>query len=517
MGQTESADAAQSWGDESIVVMVHVGENHNTYATCQLQFGRNTKQSPPSQEQYQRLFALLDEFLNRVRDGNIDRPMMAVVAGKIMDGNFVELSKHDQLKLHGSELSRHIERRAGSTTSSNSFLLQWKVPLHQDCRKRFAVIIFNFCKSYDVRAFMPFDASNVTGHILSEYIGLHGSGEDPPVVDGRDKPGIYIIGGLVSETDPRYPEGTYQYPSKSTSYYDDDKHRIEEGPNLTVGRYAHVAARMPNGNIVVAGGAHEINGIADIGVPAYENLSDDAADEIVTVPTLTCEFLASRRTGFNMMRARLTVARLYAACAVTNKGTLIVCGGTSDVDRDSTVFHKTIEMLDYDADRFVRLNTFMKIARMKHTATAISDNEIIVCGGQIAERGQSVATNTTEIINIETGQAMMSVPMKIPRDSHSATLLSDGTVFICGQGSAEILDLRRRTSTQVDLFDAKAPLPIHSIAARLRSGDVLFVEGGRDSLLGPQPETQIYIEDKKDFLYGTTIHKHRASFAMTSF
>jgi len=210
----------------------------------------------------------------------------------------------------------------------------------------------------------------------------------------------------------------------------------------------------------------------------------------------------------------LVAPRVGAACAVTNNGTLVVCGGSSGTGSYYATCQNTVEIMDNETKKFTLHSIYLRRRRCCHTATAISNNEILVCGG-LTPSGDS--TDSTEILNLETGQTRPSVSMRIPRESHSATLLSDGTVFICGQGSAEILDLRRRTSTPVDLFDAKAPLPIHSIAARLRSGDVLFVEGGRDSLLGPQPETQIYLEDKKDFLYGTTIHKHRASFAMTSF
>ncbi len=512
MGQSYSA-GNPSDGKKSITIMVHFGHFYQTDGSCQLQFGRNVATSPPSQDEYGKLTVMLRQFLVKIKDGQIKDPMMAVVAGKMIDGNFVEISRHDHLILYPSEMMRRFRTQQGyakvdmNQLARHRFYLQWKLPLHPISRRRIAEMIFNIGALYGVGIDFAPDPLNVTGFVLSEHIRVHDELNQPPVSEGSDRNGIWVTGGNVEHGDARYPEAVFNYPTTRTAYYDDDDEEFVPGPRLTVGRSNHISARMPNGDIIVAGGITERGGVAELGIEGFEESGHQ--DENVTSEVIrSCERLVAGGTKFEKMPFDLMAPRVDAACAVTSYGTLVVCGGKAETGRNSTTCQNTVEVMDNDTKHFNLLSMTMRTGRCRHTATAISNKEILVCGG-ITSSGHS--TTFTEILNLETGQTRPSVAMRLPRASHSATLLSDGTIFICGEGSAEIMDLSKGTSTALSIPER---LPQSPIAARLRSGDVMFFESADTVVLS---QSHLYKEDSKKIRPAASLDRNRDHFAMTSY
>jgi hypothetical protein len=149
-------------------------------------------------------------------------------------------------------------------------------------------MIFNVCALYGVGVFIYPDPKNVTGFVLSEHTRVHDELRAPSVRDVRDRAGIWVTGGNVEHGDARYPEAVFNYPTTKTAYYDDDDEEFVSGPRLIVGRSNHVSARMPNGDIIVAGGITERGGVAELGIEGFEESGHQ--DENVTSEVITsCE------------------------------------------------------------------------------------------------------------------------------------------------------------------------------------------------------------------------------------
>ncbi|WP_437290832.1 kelch repeat-containing protein [Sorangium sp. So ce406] len=121
----------------------------------------------------------------------------------------------------------------------------------------------------------------------------------------------------------------------------------------------------------------------------------------------------------------------------------------------------------------------MKAARADHTATLLSDGRIFVAGGY----GPEGALDSAELFDPSSGRWSTLQPMRAARTAHTATLLSDGRVLVAGgEGgdgvldSAELFDPRSgRWST---LQPMRAARTAHT-ATLLEDGRVLVV-GGAD-------------------------------------
>ncbi|MEU7144801.1 kelch repeat-containing protein [Nocardia sp. NPDC046473] len=87
----------------------------------------------------------------------------------------------------------------------------------------------------------------------------------------------------------------------------------------------------------------------------------------------------------------------------------------------------------------------LNVARRLHTSTRLADGKVLVTGGitgpvTVPARG----TNATEIFDPANGGTWTAVAsMNEPRFSHSATLLTDGTVLVAGGCSARSADTNR--------------------------------------------------------------------------
>jgi hypothetical protein len=70
----------------------------------------------------------------------------------------------------------------------------------------------------------------------------------------------------------------------------------------------------------------------------------------------------------------------------------------------------------------------MHDARYAHTATLLSNGEVLVAGGQDGNQVLSSA----ELYDPRTSRWMVTAPMHDARYEHTATLLRDGTVLVAG-------------------------------------------------------------------------------------
>jgi hypothetical protein len=498
MGQVESASTEAAPPDEKMIVEVVLYDKDKVFDRAELTFSRDTHKHPPSKEQYNMLRTSLAHFFAETKVGTIKHPVIRVTSIRSVDGVYAPLDDEEHLKLRANKIAEGLEIPAEGQTQlpdivrSKPILLDWHIPLHPDYRLTMAQLLYRACIAYGVWVIVQTvgdkNRNNVTAHVLAEY--LQKSGREivvnpKPVTDVRDRPGIYVTGGINSSM-----SSTTETILDTTLVFDDESRTFMEGPKLNTARYNHVAARMPNGDIIVAGG-----------------LSAD------NIPLLTCERLAAGDTVFRLMGTQLKRHRVSAACTVTPNGVLIICGGES-VDAG---IGDTIEAFDDASGVFKLLAVKMHFPRKEHTVTAISNHELVVCGG--IKGHYNVPVLTCETIDLKKGTAKYVFTLDQERVRHVAVLLKTNTILLCGglnkdtPTSAEVHDMSsgKHEKIHVDKLFHKV-----QFASLLRTGEVLL-GGGAEIGHRNTNATQIYRDTNNTVVNGPRLDGNRVGCAATSY
>ena len=250
----------------------------------------------------------------------------------------------------------------------------------------------------------------------------------------------------------------------SCDIFDPVANTIVAGPSMTVGRYLHSAALLPNGQVLVAGGLTTTNEIAsaDIYDPTSNTFTPLAGSMSVT-------------------RAE-SPALLLSAGAGAGKVLFIggVGGQAPDASTGTGVTLTTADLFDPgDASAvqgsFSLLAAQLGIARTQLAAALLPGGGVLAVGGAAL----LVNDNTAETIDAGLGAfAPTANTMSVARGTASAAVLPDGRVFIVGSGSgypatADIYDPTTNTFSSVTL-----PVPAANQAiVTLKSGRVMLAGG----------------------------------------
>lgn len=220
-------------------------------------------------------------------------------------------------------------------------------------------------------------------------------------------------------------------------------------------RYGHLAVRLGDGRVLVAGGLDDVRA---------GKLSSAALFDPSTGVTAT---------------ARMSVPRYRPAAAVLADGTVLVAGG----EGGDTSAERYVPALG----RWVAAGAISK-PRWGHSATPLRDGRVLVAGGVFTTGCcQKTALSSTEFYNPLSNTWTRGPQMRTARYSHTATPLDDGKVLVLGGNgdavahsqlaSAEIYDPATNGWTPVP--DMSVPRVEHSATA-LPDGRVL-VAGGADA------------------------------------
>ncbi|MBM7113325.1 Kelch repeat-containing protein [Archangium primigenium] len=179
-------------------------------------------------------------------------------------------------------------------------------------------------------------------------------------------------------------------------------------------RRAHAAAPLPDGTVLVTGGA--------VGLQDYLSVT-----EVYDPVTDTFRDAADLREA----RAYLTATSLF-------DGSVLVTGG----ERGGTL----VERYEPAADAW-RLEGALSTPRARHRAARLSTGVVLVAGGNTPD-----ALKTAELYDPATGQWSPTVPMNSGRDDFTMTPLLDGRVLVMGNNG------RNSTSDTPELYE-QAPRP----------------------------------------------------------
>jgi N-acetylneuraminic acid mutarotase len=188
--------------------------------------------------------------------------------------------------------------------------------------------------------------------------------------------------------------------------------------SLHTRRYFHTATLLENGKVLVAGGFASASG------PEYGDTFNTAE-------------LYDPETGAWSFTGNLNAPLGAHTATLLPNGQVLVAGGYVDD------FLHSAELYDTQTGTW-SLTGSLNTGIYLHTASLLPDGKVLVVGG-ITRIGNRIGTPvSSELYDPSTGTWSLTSNPNTPRSSHTATLLSDGNVLIVGGyangylGSAEL-------------------------------------------------------------------------------
>ncbi len=227
--------------------------------------------------------------------------------------------------------------------------------------------------------------------------------------------------------------------------------------SLTVAREYHRAVSLPNGKVLVAGGASNLDGT---GALMSAEIYDPATHTFASIG--------------NMHDPRVD----FTATLLSN-GKVLIAGGFND-----TTSLASAEIFDPADNSFTLLPSAMTSPRSEHTATLLQDGTVLIAGGDSVNNATTLTTvGTAEIFHPTTNSfSNTELGMNTPRADHHADLLPNGQVLITGGFDAHLTLL-----ASAELYDpvtltfvptgSMATARLFHASALLNTGKVLVAGG----------------------------------------
>lgn len=140
------------------------------------------------------------------------------------------------------------------------------------------------------------------------------------------------------------------------------------------------------------------------------------------------ELFDSKNQTFSTI-ANTIEERIDASCVLLSSAIVFICGG-----RTRKWGYNSCEFFDPRTCVSSRSKARMKEDRISHTASLLPDGRVIICGGVSINKAtiHRAALKTTEIYDPSSDSFSDGPLMTVGRVDHAETTLSDGRVFICG-------------------------------------------------------------------------------------
>jgi uncharacterized protein (TIGR03437 family) len=268
--------------------------------------------------------------------------------------------------------------------------------------------------------------------------------------------------------------------------------------SMTATRGGHRVVLLPNGKALVVGG----QATAEIYDPAVGTFTSAGQMRFNHGPSLAAAALNDGRVFIVGGAVTPSAAELYdpatgqftstaspqqphgynLTATLMQDGRVLVVGGLTTAGTGGTVndTNAGAEIYDPTTGTFAPAGP-MTVNRNLHTATLLNDGRVLICGGYTRGSGApgSQQLDTAELFDPRTARFSLVGPMQRARSAHSSTLLPDGRVLLAGTDfndpSAELFDPLNNSFTPTgSMTSAARSIPN---ATLLSSGQVLIVGG----------------------------------------
>lgn len=212
---------------------------------------------------------------------------------------------------------------------------------------------------------------------------------------------VLIVGGWHSTI-------TEQFVTASSELFDPATTTFESTGSTIQARSAHSATLMPNGFVMVTGGAR--TGIFLSSAELYDPQEPN--------PGVS-----------NLLGTSICKSSLHTSVLMPN-GKILIAGGYFGAVAKP---HLTSLAVFDPINQSVNFPSTMTDGRSSHTATLLPNGKILIAGGE-GETSQhnAIPLNKTEIFDSYNLTCTVNTQMTSSRSSHTATILSDGRVLFCG-------------------------------------------------------------------------------------
>lgn len=263
--------------------------------------------------------------------------------------------------------------------------------------------------------------------------------------------------------------GNEYYPSTATAeLYDPASKQSTATGSMSTARTGHTASLLPDGRVLIVGGALSELGSAEIYDPSKGTFGP-ASSPLSARTGHTATVLASGKilfAGGQGPSGTLATAEVYDPATSTFKavgsmseprahhtatllpnGKVLVTGGIVYSNLYAQSYSQivqyfpqvvvgatpsvTAELFDPQTETFTAIGS-MTTARASHTATLLPDGTVLLCGGLLGYSNEFDSDNTAEIYDPATGSFKSAGTMNSGKFWHTATLLPDGTVMLAG-------------------------------------------------------------------------------------
>ncbi len=243
--------------------------------------------------------------------------------------------------------------------------------------------------------------------------------------------GLFSVSGSVMATIP-YREAIVQLkngkvllvggsdyfvPSTSVDIYDPVTDTISSAPNsMNIARTYPDATLLSDGRVLITGGT----ALATTG-SRNSNILKSA------------EIYDPEQGTITLLSSTMTVPRYFHRATLLNDGTVLITGGWSkDQNGIDNINTDIAEIFNPSNNNFEPISNKLTSARGTHTSTRLPDGKVLLAGGAGTDyMVNNIAGETADIYD-PSSKSFTSAQMSFTRSIHTATLLPNHTVFICG-------------------------------------------------------------------------------------
>jgi hypothetical protein len=235
--------------------------------------------------------------------------------------------------------------------------------------------------------------------------------------------------------------------------------------SLNTPRSSHTATLLPDGKVLVAGGANKFGDF-------FQSLDSPE--------------LYDPATGEWNPTGRLNVPRELHTATLLKDGKVLIVGGFGEDGLNGA------ELYDPQNERW-SVTGSLNTHRIYHTATLLKNGKVLVVGGGevIFCCPETIPLDTVELYDPDTGTWSFTGDLNTAVESHTATLLQNGKVLVLGEGSAELYDPDTGKWSSVGILGGNIGRYNHT-ATLLPDGRVLIAGGTSSVPIGP---AQLYDPD----------------------